>query len=147
MQTSSFLPRKMYHVRFKVAIIVFNYVQGEKGEKGERGEQGERGPSLHPPELKQSSLTITANKSDTKVLACQFLGNPIPSVTWKLPAKHKEISEVVDRENSLITSEVKVTNITWEDRGAVHCYASSLLGKDEGSGVLTVHSKLCLQVK
>ena len=80
--------------------------------------------------------------SDNAVFTCQFLGNPLPSVNWKSSASKQEVTQFIDRENSLVTSELKINSIKWEEKGNVTCYASNILGKAKGSGYLTVHGRL-----
>ena len=106
------------------------------------GPKGERGLGLEPPKLVNNLFNDrTVNLSDSTIFTCVFFGNPIPRVSWKSSAQQFQVESSIDKERSEITSRLIISNIRWEDRGAVSCHATSLLGKDSGKRNLNV---LCM---
>ena len=110
--------------------------------RGPPGIRGERGLGLFPPAVKDQTLFATANASDSEVMSCKFFGNPMPNTHWVSNASDTIVKRKIDREKSEVTTILHIRNISWEDRGKVSCFASSLLGKASESGYLTVHGML-----
>ena len=108
------------------------------------GPKGERGLGLEPPKLVENSFKDkTVNLSDSINITCVFYGNPIPQVSWKSSAREFAMGFSIDKEKSEITSSLTISDIKWEDRGAVSCHAKSLLGEDSGIRKMNVLCMLC----
>ena len=98
---------------------------------------------IQKPKLVTSSLKDkTVNLSDSTMFTCVFFGNPIPQVSWNSSAHQVQITSSINKGKSEITSRLTISNIKWEDRGAVSCRAKSLLGEDSAIRQLNVLCKL-----
>lgn len=86
-----------------------------------------------------NNLVHEANLTDNKTFKCVFFGNPIPNVTWITHIYETKVSNILDRNNSTITSTLEASNIKWEDRGRIECHASNDIGNASAAGSLTVH--------
>ena len=115
-----------------------------QGPPGPRGPKGDRGPGLEPPKLDQTSFNDkTVKLLKSTIFTCVFSGNPIPQVSWNSSAHQVQVTSSVDKQKSEITSRLTISNIKWEDRGAVSCHAKSLLGEDSGIRKMNVLCMLC----
>ena len=107
------------------------------------GPKGERGLGLELPKLVNNSFNDkTVNLSDSTIFTCVFFGNQIPQVSWNSSAHQVQVISSIDKEQSEITSRLIISNIKWDDRGAVSCHAKSLLGEDSAIRQLNVLCKL-----
>ena len=94
---------------------------------------------MYPPEVKDYSLDVIANTSDSKVLYCKFFGNPIPTISWDYQIAHTEQFDSATIESSEVISRLIISSLTYKDSGAVSCSAKSLLGEAKAEGTLDVH--------
>ncbi|XP_057311726.1 netrin receptor DCC-like isoform X2 [Hydractinia symbiolongicarpus] len=113
---------------------------GPSGPPGPPGKGGKKGFGLLTPKLTDVQIYPVANESDDKILKCQFLGNPIPSVRWEHHFANINITMEIDPHESIISSYLHVRNITWNDhRSNLTCTAQNIIGIANASGSLTVH--------
>ena len=94
---------------------------------------------MYPPEVRDYSLDLIANTSDSKVLYCKFFGNPIPTISWDYQFAHAEQFDSATIESSEAISRLVISNLTYKDSGDVSCSAKSLLGEAKAEGTLDVH--------
>ena len=115
---------------------------GPAGPPGPMGPTGKRGLGLEPPKLVNNLFNDkTVNLSDSTFFTCVFFGNPIPQVSWNSSAHQVQVTSSIDKQKSEITSFLTISNIKWEDRGAVSCHAKSLLGESSAIRELNVLCK------
>ena len=101
---------------------------------------------MEPPKLVNNSFNDkTVNLSDSTIFTCVFFGNPIPQVSWNSSAHQVQVTSSIDKEKSEITSRLTISNIKWDDRGAVSCHAKSLLGESFAIRELNVLCRLLFQ--
>ena len=122
-------------------------IRGEKGIKGNIGPpgipgiKGEPGESISAPKVTISPASqLTVKESNTAALFCSASGNPAPQLSW------------IRVDGSLPSNKIRVTSdglmeiddVRLEDAGKYKCMAHNILGKDENTANLVVHSKLKL---
>ncbi|XP_066927244.1 protein sax-3-like [Clytia hemisphaerica] len=116
--------------------------KGGKPQECIRGPPGPPGPGLEFPKLVKSTLhNDEVNISNSKTFECTFYGNPIPTVTWRSPAKNFSISSTIDKQKLEVTSRFVISNVSWDEQGPIVCHAKSLLGEAGDAGNLTVLTK------
>jgi len=111
---------------------------GPQGIVGPVGPRGEKGFGLIYPTLKEHVVNRTANIGDNKILSCTFFGNPIPIVKWVHNISNTVISESHDYIESIVTSTIILTNLTWSDRGPISCVGESIIGNARADGEVNV---------
>lgn len=99
---------------------------------------------LYSPKVKSKALEISANVSDNITFQCKFFGNPLPKIHWVHQASAVKVSLSIDKEEGTTTSRLQVFNVKWKDHGIVGCFAESILGTANNTGMLNVHSKFKL---
>ena len=128
----------------KQGIIGPPGIRGEKGIKGDIGPpgipgiKGEPGESISAPNVKISPSQLTANESNTAALLCSVSGNPTAQISWT------RLDGSLPNSRTKVTSDglMQIKGLRLEDAGKYKCVARNLLGKDEKTASLVVHSKL-----
>lgn len=113
-------------------------VKGERGPPGFQGMKGEPGESLSAPKVTISPPEITVKDGNTASLVCFVTGNPPPLISWS------RVNGVLPSQRTTVTSDgrMKIANAGQKDSGIYTCRAKNLLGEDEQTATLVVHSKL-----
>ncbi len=112
---------------------------GLKGEKGEAGQRGPPGISVEKTRITSKPSNVTVNEGSIATFTCEATGYPKPDITWlhnnkKITGSNIKIKVIDD-------IGIEVQNVSKRDRGTVTCIADNILGKDEASAKLFVHSE------
>ena len=122
-------------------------ITGEKGIKGNIGPpgipgiKGEPGESISAPKVTISPASqLTVKESNTAALFCSASGNPAPQLSWI------RVDGSLPSNRFRVTSDglMQIDDVRLEDAGKYKCTAHNILGKDENTANLVVHSKLKL---
>ena len=122
-------------------------ITGEKGIKGNIGPpgipgiKGEPGESISAPKVTISpNSQLTVKESTTAALFCSASGNPAPQLSWI------RVDGSLPSNRFRMTSDglMQIDDVRLEDAGKYKCTAHNILGKDENTANLVVHSKLKL---
>ncbi len=119
-------------------------IRGEKGIKGDIGPpgipgiKGEPGESISVPNVTITPSQLTVNESNTAALFCFATGNPAPKVAWT------RINGSFPNNRTKVTSDglMHVVDARLGDAVKYKCSARNILGMDDKSANLIIHSKL-----
>lgn len=113
--------------------------EGSKGEKGDPGPRGRPGLSIEKPRITVKPSNQTAKENSVATFTCQSKGYPSPEIEWLI--SDKWINGSSPRLKVIRNIGLEISNIQVEDAGIVKCIARNILGSDEATATLTVHSE------
>ena len=109
-------------------------VQGERGPIGPPGPRGEPGNPASKPHVVISPASITIGENRTAVFYCSAGGNPKPQTTWIKDSGSLDNKRLITDS----TGKLEIRGVGYSDSGNYTCLAENILGKSQGSAILTV---------
>lgn len=114
-------------------------VKGAKGVKGDPGPIGPPGLSIEKPRIIERPSDTTTKEKTVATFSCIAEGYPAPDIEWRLHGKTINSSD--SRVKIIGKLGLQISNVKVGDAGIVKCVAKNIIGSEEATATLTVHSK------
>ena len=101
--------------------------------------------SIHnivPPQITSGPGSINAGMGSSTFLPCQYIGDPVPMVTWYKEETLLDLTPGSTTKYQKTNQGLHINSLGLADSGNYKCVAENKVGSAESVGRLTVESKL-----